>query len=189
MSNAPRLKDSRQFNLGTWWGGLRVTGDRSVLLGLAMVLVANGVLAALFLRTYLLDALAAVLLTTALHWVNDTLHQYGHALAARAVGKPMSGLHYFLMLSRGIYPQDEGEVTPQQHIQRALGGPAMSLGVAAVWGVLAWLVQPSPLLAYTFTYAALSSLVVFTLLALAPFPTIDGGSIRYWWRKLREAKP
>lgn len=188
MSNTPRLQDKGHFALGAWWGGLRVTADRSVFVGLAIVLAANSVLAALFLRAYLLDALAAVLLTTALYWVNDTLHQYGHALAARAVGKPMSGLHYFLMLSRGIYPDNEGEVTPKQHIIRAVGGPVMSFLVAIVWGVLAWLTQASPLIAYVFAYGAGSSLIVFTLMAFAPLRFVDGGSILYWSRQLRETK-
>lgn len=189
MTETPRLKDDKgRFSLGTWLG-VTVTGDRTVLVGLAIVLAVNSLLAALFLRTYLLDSLVAVLLTVAVHWTNETLHHGGHLLAGRFVGKPMKGMHYFLMLARSIYPRDEGEVAPKQHITRALGGPVMSVFVAMAWGVLAGVAQASPLISYVFAYGALSSLIVFSLMALAPVRFLDGGSILYWWGKLRENQP
>jgi len=72
-------------------------------------------------------ALLAGLLSALLFLVCEWLHQFGHSLAARSVGHPMTGMRFFNLFSGGEYPPDEPPLPPQTHVRRALGGFGVNL--------------------------------------------------------------
>jgi hypothetical protein len=134
-------------------------------------------------------AIAGGLLAATLHLGSEFWHQLGHARAARRSGHPMRGIHFFAFLAASRYPRDEGELPPQVHISRALGGPQASLLLAAFAGGLALLARPlGGLWAFLASFLALDNFLVFTLGALLPyfFFETDGVTIR---RQLQKQRP
>ena len=127
-------------------------------------------------------AVLTALIATFLHFFGEFWHQLGHAWAAQRTGWPMSGVMFFWVLAASLYPQDEPELPARTHIRRALGGPAASLLMTVVMGLVVWGIRP-----YTtpFDYLALffflDNLLVFTLGAFLPLGFTDGDTLRHYW--------
>jgi hypothetical protein len=153
------------------------------------------VLAAL-LAAWLLDlgpgaAVLAGLLSAAVFFVSELLHQLGHAWAARSTGHPMQGLHFFSLFSASVYPANEPELPRRIHVRRSLGGFWVNLLVGVIllplantaWsggGVGAWLLA----------FGTVVNLLVLGLGALLPIPVpggeggvTDGGALLRYWRE------
>lgn len=129
-------------------------------------------------------AIAGGLLATALHWFGEMFHQYGHARAARRTGYPMRGVHLWSLLATSVYPPDEGDLPPETHIRRALGGPLYSLGMALIAAVMALLLWPTGgVLRLLGMFFFLENLLVFGLGAFIPLGFTDGSTILRWWGK------
>ena len=113
--------------------------------------------------------------------VGFTVHELGHALAARRAGMEVRGVSLFLF---GGYTEMLGEPEdPAADLAVAAAGPAASLGVAGLLGLLRWpLVGPLPGAA-----DVLGLLVVVNLGAAAfnllPGLPLDGGRVlrAAWW--------
>ncbi len=126
-------------------------------------------------------AIVGGLIATLLHFVGETLHQLGHAYAAKRTGYPMLGIRYWFMLGTSIYPPDEPPLSGRGHIQRALGGPIASVLVGVIAIVLAAVIQYwVGLLLFFF---ALDNLLVLGLGAFLPLGFTDGSTILTWWGK------
>lgn len=67
-----------------------------------------------------------------LHLASVLVHHAGHALAAKTVGHPMSGIRLWGGLASSVYPDDEPLVPAWIHVTRAIGGPLTSLSIGAV---------------------------------------------------------
>ncbi|MBZ0306557.1 MAG: hypothetical protein K8I82_10865 [Anaerolineae bacterium] len=162
-------------------GGLNLTYDQTAVIG-SMVLwiglaAAGMVLFDLSLVEGILGGAAAVLL----HWLSELLHQAGHARAARKTGYPMTGVHFFLILGRSIYPPDEGNLPGYVHVRRALGGPQLSLLVTVAAGITAAILNPmGGVVAALALFFLLDNLFIFTLGAFLPLGFTDGSTILYW---------
>jgi hypothetical protein len=136
-------------------------------------------------------ALFAGLLAMLLHTLTVLLHQAGHALAARRSGHPMSGIATYWVITNSLYPKDEAELSPQIHIQRALGGQYLSLP----WFILAILltigVLPNQGMAGVLVVFLLIDAFVFSLGALIPVPAAiletDGTTLQKWWPKRNQS--
>jgi hypothetical protein len=92
-------------------------------------------------------------------------------------------------LATSVYPRDEGVLTPETHIQRALGGPIFSLLLALAAGLLSLLAMPLgglPLFLTFFTF--LDNVLVFTVGALLPLGFTDGSTLLTWWPLRQEAR-
>ncbi len=166
--------------------GLEISAMPSAFLGsLALWLVLSGIAIGL-LNLLPAEAFIAALIASALHWLSETLHQLGHARAARRTGYPMIGIRFWGILSTSVYPPDEPALPAATHIRRALGGPLMSaavtlaaavillaLNLAAVDGAPWWLA----LLFF------LENLLVFTLGSFLPLNFTDGSTLLHWWNK------
>jgi hypothetical protein len=126
-------------------------------------------------------AIVGGLIATVLHYVSDTLHQLGHAFAAKRAGYPMIGIRFWFVLSTALYPPDEPALPGRIHIRRALGGPIVSvlIGVIAIFlaalttGVIGWIIA----------FVAFDNLVVLGLGAFLPLGFTDGSTILTWWGK------
>ncbi|MEZ4590337.1 MAG: hypothetical protein R3D55_04245 [Chloroflexota bacterium] len=122
-----------------------------------------------------------------LHWLGDTLHHLGHALAARQVGYPMQKIISWYVLMSSVYPKDEPPLHATLHIKRALGGPAVSLLLALVAGALLLFVPKDGSVAHALVaFAFWENLLVFFLGAFLPLGFTDGSTIITWWPRRHE---
>lgn len=182
---AEEESDMKAIRLGRW-GGLEISAVPSAFLGsLALWLVLAGIAIAL-LHLAAGEAIGAALMAVALHWLAETIHQLGHARAARQAGYPMIGIRYWGLLSTSIYPSDEPALPSELHIQRAVGGPLMSSNVVIVSAIVLLLLRlakatgPVWWLAILFLF---DNLFVLTLGALLPLGFTDGSTLLYWRNK------
>ena len=143
-------------------------------------------------------ALLAGLLSALVFFISEWLHQFGHWLAARAVGYPMLGIHYFNIFSTGQYP-DEPPLPPGTHMRRALGGFWINIIIGLLLLPLALDLWPRGgempaaivrLLAWLAGFGAFTNLVVLGLGALVPLNIPgggfnDGATLLHYWRVSR----
>lgn len=117
-----------------------------------------------------------------LHWLGELLHQLGHAWVARRVGYPMRKLVSWLVLFGSSYPKDEPPLHATIHIRRALGGPAVSLAITLIAGLLL-LILPTPGSPGTLLtgFVFWENLLVFFLGAFLPLGFTDGSTLLTWW--------
>lgn len=114
--------------------------------------------------------------------VAGTLHATGHIISARRVNAPVDAVvsNYGLMLMRYV----KQDVTPVQHMGRAIGGPIMSL-LMTMQGYIVWrIVRRIPLIR-DLAGAWLISNAVIAAGALTPTPTFDGATLLRWGVTLR----
>jgi hypothetical protein len=117
-----------------------------------------------------------------LHFLGEFWHQLGHAWAAHRTGWPMSGVMFIWVLAASLYPRDEPELPARSHIRRALGGPAASLLLAVVMGVVVWGIRPYTTPSdYLLLYIFLDNLLFFTLGAMLPLGFTDGSTLIHYW--------
>jgi hypothetical protein len=157
--------------------GLNLSADTSAILGSLLLWVVLSLIAFFLLSRTLLVAIVAGLIAVVLHWIGEIWHQFGHAWAARRSGHPMTGIRMWGVLSSSIYPPDEGELPNSIHIQRALGGPIISL-ILAVVVVIPLLFLPTGSTAWWLALFLLAdNLLVFGLGALLPLGFTDGSTL------------
>lgn len=124
------------------------------------------------------------LLGVLIHWLSDFWHQFGHAVAARRTGYPMTGLRFWGIFSTSLWPADEPPLPGRIHIQRALGGPIASLLLGALAAIVALLLGPASGLAWLLAlFAAADNLLLLGLGAFLPLGFTDGSTILHWWRR------
>jgi hypothetical protein len=163
------------------------------LAGLQLSALPSAVISAIGLWT-LLTMLAAViiplpigaaifggLIAAVLHYVSDALHQLGHAFAAKRVGYPMTGIRFWFVLSTALYPPDEPALPGRIHIQRALGGPIVSVLIGVIAGVIA--AMTTSVIGWMGAFVAFDNLLVLGLGAFLPLGFTDGSTILTWWGK------
>jgi Zn-dependent protease len=163
------------------------------LAGLQLSALPSAVISAIGLWT-LLTMLAAVvsplpigtailggLIAAVLHYMSETLHQLGHAFAAKRAGYPMTGIRFWFVLGASVYPPDEPVLPGRIHIQRALGGPIVSMLVGVIAGAIAAITTGLP--GWLIAFFAFDSLVVMGLGAFVPLGFTDGSTIITWWGK------
>ncbi len=129
------------------------------------------------------EAVGGGLLAVILHWASIITHQFGHAWAARRTGYPMTGIRLGMsgLLSMSLYPLEEPPLPAAIHIRRALGGPAGSLLLTLVAGVIALLLRPlggAPWWVGVFFF--LDNMFVITLGAFLPLGFTDGSTLLRW---------
>ncbi len=139
----------------------------------------------------LIEGLIASFFIIALMFVTETIHQLGHAWAAKSVGYPMIGIRHFSWFSASIYPKDEPELPPLTHIKRALGGFWINLLIGLALAPLAfYLWTLNGVAAFTVAAASVWNFFVLGLGALLPIDfngfTVDGGTILRYWKEMRK---
>jgi hypothetical protein len=163
--------------------GLEISAAPSAVIGSLVLWLGLSGIAVGLLHLPLGEALIGALAATALQWISDTLHQLGHARAARQTGHAMIGIRCWGVLSSSLYPADEPTLPAAIHIRRALGGPTASalvtlvaaailvaMQMAGVGGTLWWLAL----------YFFLINLFEFTLGSFLPLGFTDGSTLLYW---------
>ncbi len=178
MSSSPQ-----EIKLGKVYG-LELSAGRSSSAGSLLLWAVLAALGLGLLHLTFPQALIGGLLGVVFHWLSNLIHHLGHALAARRVEHPMSGVRFGFLLGTSLYPRDEPELPADTHIQRALGGPAASSQLTLVTAVIAMLLYATGSLTFWIVlFAFLDNLLVFTFGALLPLGFTDGSTVISWWRK------
>lgn len=164
--------------------GLELTIRPSALIS---VFVVWGLLTVIALKIFKLkpkQAIAGGLVGTLLHWLSELFHNFGHARAADLTGFPMQGIDFWGPIATSVYPENEGSLAPDIHIQRALGGPIFSLTLTILAGLVALVLKPigGPATFASFFLFA-DNLLVFTVGAMLPLGFTDGSTIITWMRQ------
>ena len=171
---------SGEIKLGRW-AGLQLSALPSAVISAIGLWTLLTLLAAVIIPLPIGTAIFGGLIATVLHFASETLHQLGHALAAKRAGYPMTGVRFWFVLGTSIYPADEPPLPGRIHIQRALGGPIMSVGLGVIAAVIATLT--SGLAGWLIAFFAFDSLIVMGLGAFLPLGFTDGSTILTWWGK------
>lgn len=172
--------------------GVQTTISPTGLASLGIAVFGLAGLAAVWSGLPLGEALLAGGLGAASMYLGEWLHQMGHALAARRVGHPMIGLHFRSVLAASEYPPDEPALPARVHIQRALGGFWVNLGIGLFLAPYAFFLSfAGGALAWVVNFAVFYNVVVLGLGALLPIDipgvlTTDGATLLHYRRKLTD---
>ncbi len=171
----------REIKLGTV-AGLVVSVMPSVIVGSISLWIILSVIGITAIKLSTGEAVIGGSIATGLHYADGTLHQWGHALAARRTGYSMIGIRYWGVLSASVYPMAEPALPASTHIRRALGGPIASITIGLVV-TLVVLILPSSLgLVYWLaSFIAFENLIVFGLGAFLPLGFTDGSTLLKYW--------
>ena len=118
--------------------------------------------------------------TTFIMLGSEWCHNLAHTAIARRIGKPVDAIRIFWGTPLLIYYEiNDAQVSPHQHILRALGGPIFStLMVPLAW--LARLFSRDGTLTRYAADFALGTNAFISSLSLLPIPGIDGGPLLKW---------
>ncbi len=167
----------REISLGHM-AGLRISALPSALIGAVGLWTLLTMLGAVIIPLPIGSAIIGGLLATLAHFLSELLHQLGHAFAARRTGYPMTGVRYWFVLGTSIYPSNEPALPGRIHIQRALGGPPISLLIGLIAGVLTLFVNG--LASWVLLFIAIDNFFVLGLGAFLPLGFTDGSTILAW---------
>lgn len=172
----------KEYPLGTFFD-LHFSAMPSALIVTILLWLGFSIVAMTWLNLPTSDALIAAFIAVTLHWLSETLHQFGHAFAARRAGYPMIGVRYWGALSTSVYPRDEPALPGTVHIRRALGGPTTSFLVALIAAIVFLALNARDTAWYLTLFCALENVLVFCLGAFLPLGFTDGSTILEWWGK------
>ena len=174
---------NRNYTLGKVLG-LKITAETSAFVAGFVLWAVLAVIGKELLSLTGPDVVVGGGLLVLLHYGLGFVHQLGHAIAAAQTGHGMTGIHFWLLLERSIYPLNEPALSAKVHIQRAKGGPIASGILSAILGVLTLLLIPvGGLVLEMVVFLLLDDVLVFTLGALLPLSFTDGGTIKHWHNK------
>jgi hypothetical protein len=126
------------------------------------------------------------LIVVILHWFSETVHQFGHAWAARRTRYPMTGIRFGTraVLATSLYPPDEPPLPAMVHIRRALGGPIFSAWLSSIAFILILMTirTAAPVWQFVLWFFFLENLFVMTLQVFIPLGFNDGATIWHWAR-------
>jgi hypothetical protein len=145
--------------------------------------------AVFWLEYSLWQAVATGFTAVLLHWLGDLWHHLGHAWAARRVGYPMRSIISWYILLSSVYPKDEPALHATIHMRRALGGPAASLLLTIISGVLLLFLPVQGSMAYVLTaFVFWENLLVYFLGAFLPLGFTDGSTLLTWWPRRHDPR-
>lgn len=171
---------NRSFKLGETFG-LQVKAQPTVLLSAIAIWVILSLLGMKLLKWRPEKAAAGGFLAMLIHFFSEWWHQLGHSQTAEQTGYPMIGMEFIGPIALSQYPENEGVLSPDVHIQRALGGPIFSLLLTIVSGLIALALRPlgGPALVLAY-FSVADNFLVFTIGALMPLGFTDGSTLLHW---------
>jgi Zn-dependent protease len=107
-------------------------------------------------------------------------HNLAHVAAAHFVGRSMDALRIVFGMPLCVYYDlDPGDVTPRQHILRALGGPIFNVLTATAAGIWRTLSSPGSS-GHEVAGTTMGASLLILGAGLLPYPGLDGGPILKW---------
>lgn len=123
--------------------------------------------------------------SSVLFFVCVVVHELAHAIVARRQGIGVEGITLFLL--GGVARMRSEPATPQAELKVALAGPAASIALALLAGLLQWAVggiEGLPPVGAVAAYLAVINALVVAFNMVPGFPLDGGRTIRalIWWR-------
>lgn len=175
-----RIADMRGLDLSfqiVSLNGFKIRMEWSAVIGWTTMAVIGANLMMFLYRTDYETALRFGLLFWMLHMGTVFIHVLGHVMSSALSGYPMTGVEFWWMFARTLYPADEPLLSPRQHIVRAIGGPLAS----AAWVVVLHQAIDRQTATDDFSVLLLQlaflNALVYLLAPLIPFSFSDGGTI------------
>ncbi|MCJ7715542.1 MAG: hypothetical protein MUO54_03355 [Anaerolineales bacterium] len=107
-------------------------------------------------------------------------HNIAHVLLADWIGKPMDELRIQAGMPRCFYNElNDSEVSPREHVIRALGGPIINLLLLPVAALVKFTSKPGTISRETAKVFHQTNQFLFVV-SLLPIPGIDGGPVLKW---------
>jgi hypothetical protein len=111
---------------------------------------------------------------------SEWCHNLAHLITSNWIGKPMDKMRVQAGMPRCIYHEiNDDDVTPGQHIARAMGGPVINFLLFLIAGQARKLTRPDSIAGETAKTAYQTNLFL-SLISILPIPGIDGGPILKW---------
>ncbi len=171
----------RKFHLGRIYDLDLIVEPQFIIacLGLSVFMAGLGMW---LLRLSLTSALLGGLAFGMLHVLSIFLHDWGHGIAARSTGYPMTGIEFgrYGLLATTLYPPNEPTLPSRVHIRRALGGPVMSLIATVFLGAFTLLLPAQSVAWWVVLAGAVHNFLSLAFQAVVPVPWADGGTIAHW---------
>ena len=124
--------------------------------------------------------LGVAALTTPVILGSEWCHNLAHAAAAKWVGHPVDAIRVTWGMPLLVYHDiEDADVTPREHIVRALGGPVFNTILFGMAALLQSLTKPE-LIARDVVDLAFGMNAFLVLGGLLPIPGIDGGAALKW---------
>lgn len=124
--------------------------------------------------------LAVGVLTMPVVLGSEWLHNLAHAAAAKLVGHPVDAIRISWGMPLLVYFEiNDTELTPGQHIARAVGGPVFNLLTLPIWWLVRWLSPPDSV-GRDVGEAGTWMNTFLSFGGLLPIPGLDGGAILKW---------
>jgi Zn-dependent protease len=153
------------------------------MIGLAMIGVAAYVAARLHRPRWSRPSqIVLALFWFTLYEIADSLHSIGHIRSARQVGAKMDQV--LLVWGIQVTQYSQSDVTPRQHIGRAIGGPLMTGALTLSAMPLYTLFGRIPIIGALVECWLICNALILTA-ALTPTPNFDGASILKWATVIR----
>lgn len=164
------------LSLGSVWN-VRLSAKPSAIMCSLLLWALYSALGGFLLKLPPGMAIAVGLLALALHWCSELAHQFGHIWAGRQVGYAATGIQLWWVFSSTLYPADEPALPTAIHLQRALGGPKLSLLLTIVAAALCFVLLPGGGFAWRLAAIfALQNLLVF-IVGFLPLGFTDGSTL------------
>lgn len=107
-------------------------------------------------------------------------HNFAHAAAANFVGRPADAIRIIWGMPLLVYYDiNDQDVSPREHIIRALGGPIFNLLILPLALLLRWQTRPQSA-GRDAANAAVGANMLIPAIGLLPIPGLDGGPILKW---------
>ncbi len=120
------------------------------------------------------------LMTMAVALGSEWLHNLAHAVAAHLIGKPMDALRITWGMPLVVYYDlNDQDVTPREHIVRALGGPLFNAALLIPLVGLRCAARDGTA-AREVLDMAVGANVFLSTVSMLPMPGIDGGAALKW---------
>jgi Zn-dependent protease len=111
---------------------------------------------------------------------SEWCHNLAHTFVASLIGKPVDAIRIFWGTPLLIYYDiNDRQVTPRQHILRALGGPVFNAMAMPIAWLARRLTRQGTFTHYVADFAFGTNAVLSTV-SLLPIPGIDGGPLLKW---------
>jgi Zn-dependent protease len=124
--------------------------------------------------------IAAGGLSALILFASEWCHNLAHTAVAQRIGKPVDAIRILWGTPTLIYYDiNDREVSPQQHILRASGGPIFNACMVPLCWLARRFTRQGSLANHVANFALGANLFISTV-ALLPIPGIDGGPILKW---------
>ena len=165
--------------------GMRVEVKRGIIIPAVVIALALGLIAYRLINLSLVESIIGAIVGVLLYYLSSIVHHYGHHIAAKRTGHPMSHVNMWGIIGTSAYPDDEGELPPQVHVRRAIGGPIMSIIVSIVSFLVVMALNSiaGSLVWWLLVWWTISNFFIYTLGALTPLGFTDASTLLHYGRQ------